>query len=92
MRPARRWVHPGPDHLDPGHRDLYHRDSDHRDPDHGDPDGYFLQDVTGALGGFLKKGEKALVTYAVDPAIVGGMVVSDCLHPGPVLSEICILR
>ena len=34
------------------------------------------KDVTGALGGFLKAGEKALVTYAVDPAIVGGMVVS----------------
>jgi len=34
------------------------------------------KEVEGALAGFLKKGEKALVSYAVDPAIVGGMVVS----------------
>merc|ERR1712037_286858 len=30
----------------------------------------------GALGGFLKSGEKALISYAVDATIVGGMVVS----------------
>jgi len=34
------------------------------------------KEVEGALSGFLKKGEKALITYKVDPAIVGGMVVS----------------
>jgi len=34
------------------------------------------KEVEGALAGFLKKGEKALITYKVDPAIVGGMVVS----------------
>merc|ERR1711915_218298 len=34
------------------------------------------KDVEGALGGFLKAGQKALITYKVDPAIVGGMVVS----------------
>ena len=35
-----------------------------------------VAEVEGALGGFLQAGEKALVTYAVDPAIVGGMVVA----------------
>lgn len=34
------------------------------------------KEVEGALGGFLKKGEKALISYAVDASIVGGMVVS----------------
>jgi len=34
------------------------------------------KEVEGALAGFLKKGEKALISYSVDPAIVGGMVVS----------------
>jgi F-type H+-transporting ATPase subunit O len=34
------------------------------------------KEVEGALAGFLKKGEKALISYAVDPVIVGGMVVS----------------
>merc|ERR1711890_202873 len=34
------------------------------------------KDIEGALGGFLKKGEKALISYTVDPSIVGGMVVS----------------
>jgi len=35
-----------------------------------------VAEVEGALKGFLKANEKALITYAVDPAIVGGMVVS----------------
>merc|ERR1711971_543183 len=34
------------------------------------------KEVEGALGGFLKSGEKALISYAVDATIVGGMVVS----------------
>ena len=34
------------------------------------------KEVEGALAGFLKSGEKALISYAVDPSIVGGMVVS----------------
>eukprot|EP00088_Acartia_fossae_P039033 TRINITY_DN405_c0_g3_i1.p1 TRINITY_DN405_c0_g3~~TRINITY_DN405_c0_g3_i1.p1 ORF type:complete len:209 (+),score=97.99 TRINITY_DN405_c0_g3_i1:47-673(+) len=38
--------------------------------------GAMTKEVEAALGGFLKKGEKALITYKVDPAIVGGMVVS----------------
>merc|ERR1719318_1540382 len=32
------------------------------------------KEVEGALNGFLKANEKALINYAVDPAIVGGMV------------------
>merc|ERR1712002_970164 len=39
-------------------------------------DAAMAKDVETALGGFLKSGEKALISYAVDPAIVGGMVVS----------------
>jgi len=39
-------------------------------------DAGMTKDVEGALAAFLKKGEKALVTYKVDPAIIGGMVVS----------------
>ena len=31
-------------------------------------------EVEGALKGFLKANEKALITYAIDPSIVGGMV------------------
>jgi len=34
------------------------------------------KEVEGALKGFLKANEKALITYKVDPSIVGGMVVS----------------
>jgi len=34
------------------------------------------KEVEGALGGFLKDGEKALITYKIDESIVGGMVVS----------------
>ena len=34
------------------------------------------KEVEGALAGFLKSGEKALISYAVDASIVGGMVVS----------------
>merc|ERR1712088_800918 len=37
------------------------------------------KEVEGALAGFLKSGEKALISYAVDPSIVGGMVVSQQL-------------
>eukprot|EP00088_Acartia_fossae_P054464 TRINITY_DN6261_c1_g1_i1.p1 TRINITY_DN6261_c1_g1~~TRINITY_DN6261_c1_g1_i1.p1 ORF type:complete len:210 (+),score=100.52 TRINITY_DN6261_c1_g1_i1:28-657(+) len=39
-------------------------------------DDAMAKEVTAALNGFLKKGEKALITFAVDPALVGGMVVS----------------
>merc|ERR1712080_692296 len=39
-------------------------------------DAAMAKDVEAALGGFLKAGEKALISYTVDPAIVGGMVVS----------------
>merc|ERR1711864_26072 len=39
-------------------------------------DAEMAAEVEGALGGFLKEGEKALISYSVDPAIVGGMVVS----------------
>ena len=35
-----------------------------------------VKDVEGALKGFLKANEKALINYKIDPAIVGGMVVS----------------
>jgi len=34
------------------------------------------KEVEAALAGFLKAGQKSLITYKVDPAIVGGMVVS----------------
>jgi len=34
------------------------------------------KEVEATLGGFLKAGEKALISYKVDPAIIGGMVVS----------------
>jgi len=33
-----------------------------------------VAEVEGALNGFLKANEKALVSYAIDPTIVGGMV------------------
>jgi len=33
-------------------------------------------EVEGALNGFLKANQKALINYAIDPSIVGGMVVS----------------
>nr|ALS04131.1 mitochondrial ATP synthase subunit O precursor [Acartia pacifica] len=39
-------------------------------------DAAMAKEVEGALAGFLKKGEKALVNYKDDPAIIGGMVVS----------------
>merc|ERR1711874_335919 len=39
-------------------------------------DAAMKKEVEGALAGFLKSGEKALISYAVDPSIVGGMVVS----------------
>jgi F-type H+-transporting ATPase subunit O len=34
------------------------------------------KEVEASLNGFLKKGEKAQITYLVDPSIIGGMVVS----------------
>ena len=34
------------------------------------------KEVDGALAGFLQKGQKILVNYKVDPALIGGMVVS----------------
>jgi len=39
-------------------------------------DGAMAKEVEGALAGFLKKGQKAQITYKVDPAIIGGIVVS----------------
>merc|ERR1711893_110404 len=35
-----------------------------------------LKDLEGALGGFLKKGEKLFLETKVDPSIIGGMVVT----------------
>merc|ERR1712038_2186942 len=32
--------------------------------------------LDGAMKGFLKGSEKALINYSVDPAIIGGMVIS----------------
>ena len=37
-------------------------------------DAAMLKEVEGALKGFLKGNEKALINYSVDPAIIGGMV------------------
>jgi len=34
------------------------------------------KEVEAAIKGFLKGNEKALINYNVDPAIVGGMVIS----------------
>jgi len=39
-------------------------------------DAAMAKEIEGALAGFLKKGQKAQVTYKVDPAIIGGVVVS----------------
>jgi len=39
-------------------------------------DAAMLKEVEGALKGFLKGNEKALINYSVDPSIIGGMVVS----------------
>jgi len=39
-------------------------------------DAGMAKEVEGALNGFLKKGQKAQITFSVDPALVGGMVVS----------------
>jgi len=39
-------------------------------------DAGMAKEVEATLGGFLKTGEKALITFNVDPAIIGGMVVS----------------
>ena len=37
-------------------------------------DGAMKKDVEGAVKGFLKGKEKALITWTVDPKIIGGMV------------------
>ena len=37
-------------------------------------DAAMLKEVEAALKGFLKGNEKALINYAVDPTIIGGMV------------------
>ena len=37
-------------------------------------DAAMLKEVEGALKGFLKGNEKALINYSVDPSIIGGMV------------------
>jgi len=34
------------------------------------------KEVEAALNSFLQKGEKSFVKYHVDPAIIGGMIVS----------------
>lgn len=34
------------------------------------------KEVEAAIGGFLKSGEKSLISYKVDPSIIGGLVVS----------------
>lgn len=39
-------------------------------------DAAMSKEIEAALGGFLKKGQKAQVTYKVDPSIIGGVVVS----------------
>merc|ERR1711988_192062 len=39
-------------------------------------DANMKKEVDGALAGFLQKGQKSLVNYKVDPALIGGMVVS----------------
>ena len=37
-------------------------------------DAAMVKEVEGALKGFLKGNEKALINYAVDPSLIGGMV------------------
>merc|ERR1712045_652474 len=39
-------------------------------------DGAMQKEVEAAVKGFLKGSEKALINYSVDPAIIGGMVIS----------------
>merc|ERR1711860_250531 len=39
-------------------------------------DANMKKEVDAALAGFLQKGQKSLVNYKVDPALIGGMVVS----------------
>ncbi len=34
------------------------------------------KEVENAIGAFLKSGEKSQISFKVDPAIIGGMVVS----------------
>ena len=39
-------------------------------------DGAMKKDVEGAVKGFLKGKEKALISWSVDPNLIGGMVSS----------------
>ncbi len=39
-------------------------------------DAAMQKEVEGAIGGFLKQGQKSLINYKVDPSIIGGMIVS----------------
>ena len=39
-------------------------------------DSAMAKEVEAALKGFLKDNEKALISYSVDPSIIGGMVSS----------------
>lgn len=39
-------------------------------------DAAMTKEVESAIAGFLKSGQKSLVSYKVDPNIIGGMVVS----------------
>merc|ERR1712060_941381 len=39
-------------------------------------DAAMKKEVDGAVAGFLTKGQKSLISYKVDPSIVGGMIVS----------------
>ena len=34
------------------------------------------KEVEGAIGSFMKSGQKSLISYKVDASIIGGMVVS----------------
>lgn len=39
-------------------------------------EGPMQKEIEGAIASFLKKGEKSLISYKVDPSIMGGMIVS----------------
>ena len=39
-------------------------------------DAAMKKEVEGSVAGFLTKGQKSLISYKIDPAIVGGMIVS----------------
>ena len=53
-------------------------------------DAAMLKEVEGALKGFLKGNEKALITYAVDPSIIGGvrLRIGDELIDGSVATRL----